>query len=411
MPQQQRRPVVHSRCTQVHVTNVCAKAVSIVSQKSSSGEIPLVIIPSRRSPLSLMMEVPSGVTCLLQKFGADMGAADPGLHFVPSWWRIAYVVSNQANTYDAPVLACPTSDDVMVNIDVVLIFRINDAQKFVYKLGAQNFDDFLSGTVDEAIRMLVRTQTHKTVYWLRGDRAKEMLPKLNQVFEGSGVIFSDVKITAVWLPNELASTLENTTIMEKKMDKLRRQNEYEMVKINMENAMQIEEITRKLEQTLVAEKGRATRAELEFDQRKVKAEEDGRVALIQAESIGQVEHMATQTQLNRTKVTLNTLEVQQTSKAKEYDLSTRKAAELDSEVRELGSLWKEHRMRSEAYATKHDSTAEKEASKGLIAARKHELDLREKEILAKLAETGNFNLVGTSGDRLVAAMMTGKLEM
>lgn len=347
---------------------------------------------------------------MMQKFGEDIGEAEPGLHILPAWYRIAYVVSKQANTYDAPVLLCPTSDDVRVNIDVVLIFRITDPRKFVYRLGAKNFDEFLSGTVDEAIRMLVRQTDHKTVYWLRGDRAKDMLPRLNSVFEGSGVAFSDVKITAVWLPDSLANSLESTTMMDKAMDKLKRQNEYEMLKINMENAMQIEEIKRRLEQVLVAEQGRGARAELEFDQRKVKAEEDGRVALIDAEAKSQVMKLEAQTQLNRTKVTLETLQVQEHAKAKEYDCKVRHDAEVDCEVREIAAGWNEKKMICEAGATKHEAAAEKEASRGLVAKRKHELDLREKEILATLAETGNFNLVGSSGDRLIGAMMTGKLS-
>jgi len=255
----------------------------------------------------------------------------------------------------------------------------------------------------------VRQQTHKTVYWLRGDRAKDMLPRLNDVFEGSGVHFSDVKITSVWLPDDLASSLENTTQMDKKMDKLKRQNEYEMLKINMENAMQIEEIKRRLEQTLVAEQGRANRAELEFDQRKVKAEEDGRVALIEAEAKSQVLHLETQTRLNRTKMELDADEVKEIAAANAYSMTVKKEADLDTEVREIKAMEAEHHMMAEAAATKHDCQAEKEASRGLVAARKHELDLREKEILAKLAESGNFNLVGTPGDKLVGAMMTGKL--
>jgi len=164
------------------------------------------------------------------------------------------------------------------------------------------------------------------------------------------------------------------------------------------------------EQTLVAEQGRGARAELEFDQRKVKAEEDGRVALIDAEAKSQVMKLETQTQLTRTKVTLETVQVQENAKAKEYDCQTRHHADLDAEVREIAANWQEQKMICEAEATKHEAAAEKEASRGLVQKRKHELDLREKEILGTLAETGNFNLVGNSGDKLVGAMMTGKLN-
>jgi len=415
-----RVPVVHSRCTQVRVQDVCKSAVSVFSAKSKNGEIPLVIIPSARMSSSLMMQVPSGVTCLIQKWGKatpdrsfepdDPDQLKPGLHILPAYWRIAYCVSQQSNTYDAPVIACPTADDVRVNIDVVLIFKIVDAFKFVYKLGAQNFDDFLAGTVDEAIRMLVRKETHKTVYWLRGEKAgDDMLRRLNQIFEGSGCKFSDVKIVSVWLPDELAHYLENTTMMDKAMDKLKRQNEYEMLKINMENAMQIEEIKRRLEQSLVAETGRAARVELEFDQKKVKTEQDAAVAMIEANARSEVMMLETQTQLNRTKVTLETVRVQEDAKAQEYVSKIRYQAELDEEVRTIQAGWNEEKMLCEAAALTYEAGAEKDAARCLAKKRVHELNLREKTILGGLAGNGNFNLVGTSGDRLVNAVMTGRL--
>jgi len=358
-----------------------------------------------------MIQVPSGVFCLMQRFGADLGEpATPGLHVKLPFYRIAYIVSKQANTYDAPVRACPTSDDVRINIDVVIVFTITDPSKFIYKLGAKNFDDYLSATVDEAIRMLVRKESHETVYGLRGESAGVLLKSLNQKFEVAGVSFSGVKITSIWLPDSLAGYLEVSTKMSKAMEKLDRQNEYERMEIQQESEMAIEEINRKKEQVIVAESGRKKRAELEFEQRSVKAEEDGRVAYIEAEAKAEIMQLTEATQLNRTKTQLETWRVTELSKAEADGNKVRVQAELAEEQAIIQANWQEEKMLCEAQATKYEAAAEAEASKCLAAKRKHELDLREKAILTKLGEQGCFNLVGSSGDKMVTAMMTGSFN-
>lgn len=353
--------------------------------------------------------MPSGCSCLVQRFGEDLGEFSPGLHIVPSYYRIAYVVTKQACTYDAPVLMCPTADDVRVSVDVVLVFNINDPQKFIFGLGATNFDEYLSGTVDEAIRMLVRKETHQTVYTLRGDRADLMLRLLNEKFQESGVHFSDVKIIAVWLPDELANCLEQTTQMEKAMEKLRRQTEFEVLEIKQESEMQVEEIKRKAEQVLVTENGRKRRAELQFQQKKVRADEEAGVATLEAEEKGEVALKRSQAKLNRTKTSLETARVDETSRTEAAANARRIRADTIAEEKEIEAQWMEEQMVCDAEATKFEADAEKEASKSLVAKRQHELELREKRILGKLAAGGHFKLIGTPGDQLVSAMMTGHL--
>mmetsp|Transcript_65121 Transcript_65121/g.187168 ORF Transcript_65121/g.187168 Transcript_65121/m.187168 type:complete len:413 (+) Transcript_65121:3-1241(+) len=401
---------IHSRCVQIHISDVCREAVSVFSTKSSKGDVPLVLIPTPRPALSIMMQVPSGVTCLLQKFGMDVGEAEPGLHLKPSYFRIAYVVTQQSCTYDAPIMVCPTSDDVRVNVDVVLVFRISDARKFVYRLGAPNFDEFLSGTVDEAIRMLVRKQTHATVYELRSAKADDMLQMLNDKFMESGVSFEDCKIVSVWLPVTLTGYLETTTMMYQAMSKIQRQQDFEILQINQESEMHIEEIMRRREQVLISEGGRKKRAELEFEQRSVKAEEEGRVGMIEAEGKVQVMHLITSSQLNRKKTELETKRLLEISQAEADSTSVRCKAELEAEKMVIEAGWREEQMVCDAEATKHEAVAEREASVCLVEKRRHELAMRERQILAQFAAKGQFNMVGESGDQLIQAMMSGSIS-
>jgi len=401
---------VHSRVVQIHCHDIVKDAVSILSTKGRNGHIPLVLIPSARPAGSIMMQVPTGVYCLMQKYGKDVGLAKPGLNLLPAFYRIAYVVSKQACTYDAPVRACPTSDNVRINIDVVVIFQIVDPKQFVFKLGVSNFDEFLSGTVDEGIRMLVREEDHRSVIALRGEKADVLIRTLNHKMLPFGVKFLDVKVTSVEQPTTLYHNLEATTKMDKAMEKLDRQNEFEILKIRQESEMQIEEIKRKGEQVLVSESGRKKHAELTFEQRSVKAEEDGRVALIEAEAKVEVMKLEADTQLNRTKTQLETWRATQIAQAEAQSNSTRVKADLSSEGTLIRAGWEEEEMVCDAQATKHDASAEKEGSKSLQSKRKHALEMREKEILMKLAATGNFNLVGANGDKLLQSMMSGTLQ-
>jgi len=403
-------PVTHSRCVQVRVQDVCREALSVLSTKGKQGEIPLVLIPSLRPTFSLMMSVPDGVFCLGQRFGRDIGVINPGLAIKPSFIRISHVVSKQSCTYDAPVKLCPTSDDVRVNIDVVVILQITNPQPFIYKLGARNFDEFLSGTVDEGIRMLVRGETHRTVYDLRGDKAQVLLQILNDKFDKLGVRFSDVKITSVELPDELSECLEITTKMAKAMEKLTRQNEFEMMQIQQESEMTIEEIKRKSEQVVVTEAGRKRREELKFEQASVETEMDGKVALIEAQTVCDVKNLETRAQLNRTKKQLETWRIAELSRANANATKVKVGAERESEEALIEGSWQEEQMICEAEATKHEAAAEADASSCLIEKRKHELDMREKDILMRLSAAGNFNLIGTTGDSLVNALMTGSFS-
>merc|ERR1719192_1302191 len=73
------------------------------------------------------MSIPTGPHCVMHKWGKDDGfneeledndfLATPGLLCCTIGQQIAYVVTSQAVTYNAPVKSCPTADNVMVDCD------------------------------------------------------------------------------------------------------------------------------------------------------------------------------------------------------------------------------------------------------------------------------------------------------
>jgi len=403
---------IHSRCVQLDVSYV-NEAVSIFSSKNARGEIPLVLIPQHRSwflPSGWWLTIPTGCYCLMQRFGKDMGIAQPGGSITPPFYRIAYVVTQQSCTYNAPVKECPTSDNVRVSVDIVIVFMIRDPQAFVYKLGATKFDQLLSGAVDEGIRILVRSQNHQNVYWLRGNRADALLAHLNSKFTDVGVVFNNCTITEVMLPPSLQQSLTNTTEMRKAMLKTEREQEYEMGEIRRKSEIELEELKRKNEQVIVMENGKKKRAELVHEQKIVKAGEERQVALIEGQQKTQVNAVEATAKFERTKTELEKNRVETISRAEAEAEARRVQADVHFEAATVNAEAEMQKLIGEAKAIKMDAAAEAEASKHLSHKRKYELEMREKEILTKLAAKGNFNLIGDPGDRLVDAMMTGHLN-
>jgi len=411
MPQRDQIRAVHSRCVQQDIARI-SDAVSKFSEKNERGEIPLVLIPSHRSPFTgtgWWLTIPTGCYCLMQRFGKDVGLAPPGGSMKPPFYRIAYIVTQQSCTYNAPVLECPTSDNVRVSVDMVITFMIRDPSKFVYKLGAVHFDQLLTGAVDEGIRLLVRAQSHQTVRTLRGNRADSMLASLNEKFGESGVVFSNCTVTAVVLPEALEQSLESTTAMRKAMEKTTREHEFEMGEIQRKSQLELEGLKRNHEQSIVKENGNKKMAELNREKGLVKAAELLSTARIEAEQQAQVLKMETTAKRERTKVEMERARVEQISKAEADAEARRVQADISYEKAQMTAEVEKQRFVGEAEAIKLDSQAEAKASQYLTHKRKHELEMREKDVIMKLAQKANYNLVGQPGDRLVDGMMQGTL--
>ncbi|CAK0850724.1 unnamed protein product [Prorocentrum cordatum] len=474
---------VHSRCVQQDVSRI-SDAVSKFSEKGERGEIPLVLIPAHRSPFSgtgWWLTIPTGCYCLMQRFGKDVGLAPPGGSLKPPFYRIAYIVTQQSCTYNAPVLECPTSDNVRVSVDMVITFMIRDPSKFVYKLGGPPLPSLClspspslhlspprvlkpvglvkpyhslpprrnsqgrSATFQPRTRILLLI-LHPCLLLLSSpslrccalrpaaDRGRgrghpspreEAVPPDGQdapreprrqharlserKFAESGVVFSNCTVTAVVLPEELEQSLETTTAMRKAMEKTTREHEFEMGEIQRKSQLELEGLKRNHEQAIVREHGNKKMAELNRDNGLVKAAELLSTARIEAEQQAQVLKMETTAKRDRTRVDMERARVEQISKA-EADAETRRVqADISYEKALMNAEVEKQRFVGEAEAIKLDSQAEAKASQYLTHKRKHELEMREKDVIMRLAQKANYNLVGAPGDRLVDGMMEGTL--
>jgi regulator of protease activity HflC (stomatin/prohibitin superfamily) len=195
-----------------------------VFNEGNKSNMSLVLVPW--TGYLPVFTVPTGPYVLWQRFGKDMGILPPGLKmgWAP-WNRISHIVTKAATTYDAPTYDVPTADNVMVNVDVSITFHIYDPQAFVYKIGANNFNNYLHGKIEEGVRGLVYGVTHNRVNDLRESFAESMRDNLKSTMSKFGVTMMNVKVTNVKLPDELQSRLEKTTAFQTKIEEAQKQHE------------------------------------------------------------------------------------------------------------------------------------------------------------------------------------------
>lgn len=152
-----------------------------------------------------IVEIEEGTHGVLTKYGAVVRAIEPGRHYLwHPWARVDFVVDTRTEIpYTAPVLACPTRENVpLKSIEFFLKFRIIDPIRFVKMIGASNFDLVLSSAVQDAIRQRSRQVNTESAHDLRGSNVEDMRRLLNSQLEKYGVTITGCNIPDVQLPNQ-----------------------------------------------------------------------------------------------------------------------------------------------------------------------------------------------------------------
>ncbi|GAA0990980.1 SPFH domain-containing protein [Nocardiopsis tropica] len=152
-----------------------------------------------------IIEIEEGTHGILTRYGAIVRPIGPGRHYLwHPWSRVDFVVDTRTEIpYTAPVLACPTRENVpLKSIEFFLKFQITDPIRFVTIIGASNFDLVLSSAVQDAIRQRSRQVNTESAYDLRGSNVEDMRRLLNGQLEKYGVRITGCNIPDVQLPNQ-----------------------------------------------------------------------------------------------------------------------------------------------------------------------------------------------------------------
>ncbi len=188
-----------------------------------------------------VVEIEQGTAGVLSRFGKISGTMEPGRHKL--WWpweKVEFIVDTSTEIpYTAPVLACPTCENVpMKSIEFFLKFRIVDPIAFVRVIGASNFDLALSSAVQDAIRRRSRQLQTARAYDLRGGDVGEMREHLNRQMSRYGVKIIGANIPDVQLPEQYQQNLATRERVAKELDAY--EKEWELVRKQRGDALEIE---------------------------------------------------------------------------------------------------------------------------------------------------------------------------
>ena len=368
----------------------------------ADGSIPLVLVPRQNCCCYCCLNIPSGVFVLWQRWSAHMGLHPPGLIVCwPAWNHVSHVVSRATKTYNAPVQNCPTADNVMVSVDVSISFQVQDAEKFVYLLGAHRLDEFLSAHTDEAIRGLVYEVASSRVLDLREEFAFGMLSGLNTKVNPYGIAILNVKITNVILPGQLAQTLEKTTSFQTQMEQQEKAHSARM-RVLLDDAKQTltkikKSNERKVQDLLAAQQ----RALISREEQLISAKTSMEVAILDCKSQGNVAKTNANSEKENMQNTAERLRVEAVGAAS----AEAKAAKLEKDQDVLNvqikcaAELKEAEARAKAILVQ--GKVEEEAAKQLVEKRSFELQSLQQDVMQKIAAKGSMVFSGDVGEQLL----------
>src|SRR5262245_13571214 len=245
-----------------------------------------------------IVEIEQGTTGVRSRYGAFVGTLPPGRHYL--WWpwdRVEFVVDTSTEIpYTAPVVACPTREDVPLKaIEFFLKFRIEDPVAFVRTIGASNFDMVLSSAVQDAIRQRSRLVQTERAYDLRGSDVGDMQDTLNRQLQPYGARIIGANIPDVQLPDQYQQHLATRERVAKELIAYERERELTRKRRTDTLLMEIERAKKTRDAKLVEVKAAQNKAredvaqmlqEQETEAQRVRWEIEarGRVALTAAEN-------------------------------------------------------------------------------------------------------------------------------
>lgn len=253
---------------------------------------------------SARVEIEQGTTGVVSKWGKIVGVMGPGRKFL--WWpwdKVEFIVDTSTEIpYTAPVLACPTKENVPLrSIEFFLKFRIEEPVKFVRRIGASNFDVVLSSAVQDAIRRRSRQVETANAYDLRGSDVGDMQETLNRQLSAYGVRITGANIPDVQLPQQYQDNLSTREKIAKELAAY--EKEWELVRKRRQDALllEIERAKKERDAKLIAVQEAINKAredvaqmlqkkEAEAEKIRLEIEAEGRAKLKSAENEARALH-------------------------------------------------------------------------------------------------------------------------
>jgi regulator of protease activity HflC (stomatin/prohibitin superfamily) len=377
----------------------------------TTGELTMVLATEGSS--GFFVNIPSGCYVVKHLWGKFDSFAEPGFHFwLPPWYRLAYVISQHAMVYNAPVTACPTRDNVMIEINVAVTFQITsqeDAKLFVYNLGAHQFDYLLYGEANEALRALVRTVDHHEIYGLRGSHAPEFNKAMSAALKPFGITLIDTLITEARLPPAIKVKRQETSQFASKIAEQAKRQENVLLSITQKAERDMNQLEREKERDIQDFLAKKNRALLNRREKLVQAEAEKEVAIRKAQQDISTGMIAANAKFANAAVKvkterLNSVEKAQIESAALLTLATQQAEEIVLKSNTMLQV-----ETAKASMIELNASAELASSKGLEAKRAFTLELTRLKSLAQLAKSRPIVISGEHAEALLADLAASPL--
>jgi len=293
----------------------------------------------------------------------------------------------------------------MVDIEISINFTIGptfqDAENFVYRLGAHRFDELLSAMTQESIRGLVYSVTHDKVKDLREDFAAGMLNTMKSKMQKYGVDISNVKITDVQLPTELQQRLESTTAYKTKLEEQEKAHENKVRELNGTAAQKLETIKEANARKIQELKAEINRYEIEIKKMEEEAKGQAKVDETNARSAAELAITKARADANLAKINCQR-EYEETMKKTEIECNRRRIeADQQAQTRILASQAKLAASENLAKSRIVEAEAEMKSADSLMEKRKFELEWRRLEILKNIARSGRKFITGEKAEQIL----------
>jgi len=294
--------------------------------------------------------IPEGFYALVQRFGKDVdhpvhGPVWPaGMYWgYGPWWRISNLISKQSVCFNMPVKEVMTQDNMPVEIDLALVFRVKGASElgedprlvrnFVYRVSPSGLQQQLTDACEEATRSVARTLLHTEVYGLRmdvsgkqskvikgaeetvdevaaaegeaanftvagpssaaaataamakgRDVAADMERALNDQFEQQGVQVTDVIITGVKLKEKVVQQMSEKTMVIAQLASQKMTQEFQMLTTKQDEEIATLQQRKKEEREKELQTGDKSVTEIQVQLDKMRAETQVRLNKIRQET-------------------------------------------------------------------------------------------------------------------------------
>lgn len=375
--------------------------------------VPMVMTPSRL-PCSLIICIPEGFRAVVSSYGKYHQIWYPGWHYAPPWYSISHLIGLQHYVYDTPVKECPTLDNVMVTIDITLVFHVQDEEAkirdFAYKLGPEGLDQMLQQIQQDSVRALVRQRKYDEVYDLMNvvhdDALSGTRKDLNTMLAEYGVVVTDLNITNVHLPNDIHMNMQKSTIYHN-------ENEYNKLKQDFEVLIIDNDEKEKKEKQLMQEK----LEQFEAERKNALAKEKAELQMIKAETRKILAEIKEQENADVKRISADSnLTVAGITRKRDVDLATIKAqgqAEADQLLVEAKAFEISKRAEADkgvaekqAEALSIEADAEEQAAQLLVSKRLYHEKMRQLQVIEGLSANRDISISGNNADNYVAQMVS-----